>query len=74
MNGRGRSSVNSSARITGGSGRFPPTAVVDSHAIHGVEISALSVPRYRPSLLCAFFLVRPLVAVPGACTGRDEYC
>jgi len=30
---------------------IPPTAVVDPHIIHGVEVSGLSVPRCRPSLL-----------------------
>ena len=46
--------VTISARITGGTGVGfpPPTAVVGPHVIHGVEVSALSVPRCRPPLLC----------------------
>jgi len=34
-----------------------PTAVVDSHVIYGVEVSALSAPRCRPPST-TFFLVR----------------
>ena len=47
--------VHTSARITGRDVGIPPfpTAAVDSHVIHGVEVLALS-----PT---AFFLVRPLV-------------
>jgi len=51
-------SITDSARITGGQGD-PPTAVVDAHVIHGVEVSALSAAQCRRPT--AFFLVRPLI-------------
>ena len=40
-----RAVVMTSARITGGGRGIPPTAIVDAHVIHDIEISALSAPR-----------------------------
>ena len=38
-----------------GTERFPPTAVLDPRVIHVVEVSALSVPRSRPTTAFSYF-------------------
>ena len=41
--------------LPGNGGDFSPTAVVDPHVIHGVEVSTLSAPRCRPPILLSKF-------------------